>query len=438
MEFESLVGKRVTVSGKGQVFDGLIEGYVLPNDDKSVLVLKLDSGYNVAVKKENVDAINVVDEKKKQVKKAELNVVQQNPSLKKVAIISMGGTIASRVDYETGGVSPQFTSEDLLRATPEIAEIAQIDSIALRSTFSENIKDDDWIALTESINKYVKNNYDGIIVAHGTDTLHYSSAAISFMCEELGIPVVFVGAQRSSDRGSSDSAYNLLGALTFCVESKKAGVFIAMHNSIDDNRIAIHLGTKVRKMHSSRRDAFKSINVTPVAYVDLEVSGGKIHSKKVVYNENYSNLSNIQKGKSKVSLELSQEVDLLKFYPGMNPDVFNFYAQNDKALIIEGTGLGHVSTEIYESIKNAIKSNGLIVFMTTQTLYGRLSMNVYTRGRELLQAGVVSLEDMLPETAYVKAKYVLGKTQDVEKIKELMKTNLKGEISTRTNPDAFE
>jgi len=160
MEFESLVGKRVTVSGKGQVFDGLIEGYVLPNDDKSVLVLKLDSGYNVAVKKENVDAINVVDEKKKQVKKAELNVVQQNPSLKKVAIISMGGTIASRVDYETGGVSPQFTSEDLLRATPEIAEIAQIDSIALRSTFSDNIKDDDWIALTESINKYVKNNYD--------------------------------------------------------------------------------------------------------------------------------------------------------------------------------------------------------------------------------------------------------------------------------------
>lgn len=430
------LGKKVIVKGKGNIFNGEVEGYVLPNEDKNLIVVKLDSGYNVAVKKENVKEIKVIDEKSKAVKKAELIKIEPNKNLKKIAILSMGGTIASRVDYETGGVSPQFSAEDLLRATPEINEIAQIDTFIVRNTWSENISDDDWIALSEKIFELTKKGiYEGIIVAHGTDTMHYSSAMLSFMFEELGIPIVFVGSQRSSDRASSDSAYNLLGALTFIVESKKSGVFVAMHDSMSDNKIAIHLGTKVRKMHTSRRDAFKSINVMPLAYVNLEITAGKIKSKSVQFNDGYTLLNNKDlKDIVKVSLELSKDIALLKFYPGMKPDVFEYFSDKYKAIILEGTGLGHVSTEIY----NAIKKSKALIFMVPQTIYGRLNMNVYTRGRELLSAGVISLEDMLPETAYVKAKYVLGKTKDRNKIIELMKTNLKGEISAQTNPNAFE
>ncbi len=438
MNAKDYMGKKVIVTGKNGVFKGDVEGIVLPNENSDIMVIKVSSGYNVAVNLSNIASIEVVDNKKNTLKKAVFEEIKQNSNLKKVAIISMGGTIASRVDYETGGVSPQFSAEDLLRATPEIMNLAKIETIALRNTFSENMDDADWIALSEEIKNVVNKNFDAIIIAHGTDTMHYSSALISFMCETQGIPIVFVGSQRSSDRGSSDSAYNLLGALVFAVESNKSGVFVAMHDSMNDNRIAIHLGTKVRKMHSSRRDAFKSINVLPVAYVDLVVESSKIKSQKVYYNNNYNELLDISLGSCEISNKLSSKVGLLKFHPGLNENVLKYFLQENEILIVEGTGLGHINTKLI----SLLKKSKCICFMTTQTIYGRINLNVYTTGRELLTAGVIGLEDMLPETAYVKAKYVLGKfpnaEKDKEKIKELMITNLKGEISERTNSNAFE
>ena len=422
---DKYVGCKVMVEGKGNVFSGKAEGIVLPNEDKSIIVVKLVSGYNIAINNDNIKSIKVLEKAKTNSLNVKTEKIIQNKSLKKVAIISMGGTIASRVDYKTGGVSPQFTSGDLISAIPEIKELAQIDAIALRNTWSENISDKDWVVLAKEIEK-LASNYDGIIVTHGTDTMHYSSSMLSFMLEELSVPVVFVGAQRSSDRPSSDSAYNLIGALTFIRDTKRAGVFLAMHNSTEDNVIAIHLGTKVRKMHSSRRDAFKSINYLPVSYVTLDLAAGKVKKTELMETDLTNGV--IKSKTTKISIKLSDSVSLVKFYPGMDPKIITQLSKMHDCLIIEGTGLGHVSTEVLDSIKKS-KS---IIFMTTQTLNGRLNMNVYTRGKELISAGVTSLDDMLPETAYVKAKYVLGKTKNKKEIIEFMTSNLKGELSDRS------
>lgn len=425
------LGKVVEIKGSGKVFSGKVEGIVLPNENKDLFVLKLSSGYNIAVKSENVDSLKVLGDSSESPKKAKVNLdFKPKQGLPKVAIISLGGTIASRVDYKTGGVYPQFSSEDLISAIPEIQNLANIDCIALMNKWSENVSKDDWIALAKEIQKLSDKKYNGYIVTIGTDTLHYASSALSFMLEELNVPVVFVGAQRSSDRPSNDSAYNLLGALSFIKESKKAGVFVSMHNTSDDKVIAIHLGTKVRKLHTSRRDAFKSVNVSPVALVHLDLSNHSINKNEIVFNPSYNSLLSIKEGKIKASPNLSSEVALIKFYPSFDLKLFDYYLKNFKALIIEGSGFGHLSDPLLELVKkNAGKT---LIFMTPQCVFGRVNLNVYSQGRIEQELGIIGLEDMLSETAYTKASYVLAKTQKKEEIIKMMKENIKGEISERT------
>ena len=432
------IGKKVKIKGKGNVFDGVVEGIVLPNENKDIYVLKLKSGYNIVVKKENVKSIEIISDKNKSKKEILDLDIKQNKNLPKVAIISMGGTIASKVDYETGGVSAQFKASDLLLAIPEIKELAFIDTFALSNILSENINQTHWFLLLDKIKEYVEKGFEGIIVAHGTDTLHYSSSVMSFLLEKIGIPVVFVGAQRSSDRPSSDAAYNLIGALKFIIDSKKAGVFIGMHDNLNDNKIVINLGVRVRKLHSSRRDAFRPINYKPIAIVDLELKGGEITSAKTEFKKYYDLLESKEIKKIKIFKKLSDKVGLIKYFPTLKPEIFKQFTDNFDIVIIEGTGLGHVSTIFLDVIRNS-KS---MFFMTTQTIFGRVNMDVYTTGRELQEAGVIGLEDMFPEVAFVKAKYVLAKIGDLDKehkdkIKELMLKNLKGELKDKTLIDEF-
>jgi len=423
------LGKIVEVKGIGKVFNGEVKGTVIPNENPDLLVLKLSSGYNIAIKCENIDNVNVLGEAKEIVKKAKTDKLEHIAGLPKVAIISLGGTIASRVDYKTGGVYPQFTSEDLITSIPEIMQLANIDCISLMNKWSENVAKDDWVVLAKKIESLGKDKYDGFIVTIGTDTLHYCSSALSFLLEEINVPVIFVGAQRSSDRPSSDSAYNLLGALTFIKDSKKAGCFVAMHHTSDDKVIAIHLGTKVRKLHTSRRDAFHSINVSPVALVHLDLGNHKINKNEIVYSDNYNTLKNKSDKKIKIASKLSNEVALLKFYPSLDVETLDYILKKNKIVIFEGSGFGHLSDDLIEVIK---KNKKTICFMTSQCIYGRVNLNVYSQGRIEQQLGIVGLEDMLSETAYTKALYVAGKTQKREEIIELMKQNLKGEISERT------
>lgn len=408
-----------------------IEGVLMP-DEKDFVVLKLDTGYNMGIDKKRVREIQVIKDYKP--KKAELAPETQKKGLPTIAILHTGGTIASKVDYETGGVVARFEPKELLAMFPELKDIANIRSRLVRQMFSEDIRFAHYNILAKEIEKEVKDGADGIIITHGTDTMHYTAAALSFMLNNLGVPVILVGAQRSSDRGSTDAALNLLSAAFFIVASKDfAEVGICMHESVNDDWCVILPGTKSRKMHSSRRDAFEAINVAPWARVNIKEK--KVDLLRTGYRK---------RAKTSISVRPFKEnlkVGLLTVHTNMYAQEFEFYKGFD-GLIIEGTGMaGNVPineidefTKEHTAIANAIKQltqAGTVVAATTQTIFGGIDMNVYSTGRKMQELGIIgNYTDMTPETAFIKLAWLLSNAPK-DKVKELYGTNLVGEISQR-------
>jgi len=417
---ESEIGDRIRITKNGEVYEGILIPRSEYGDEKHIVV-KLKSGYNVGIRITSTTKIEKIGKGAKPTF-GPSPLPEQNPKLPKVVIISTGGTIASRVDYRTGAVRPALTASDLYSVVPELANIARIDAQILFSLFSENITPKHWTEIAKAVAKQISEGVDGVVIAHGTDTLGYTAAALSFALQNLPIPVIIVGSQRSADRPSSDAATNLIGAVTAAAKAPFAEVAVAMHETPSDNSIKLHRGTKVRKCHTSRRDTFKSINSLPIA---------KIQNQKIIMpTEDYKKRDPARKLILKP--EFDEKVTLLKFYPGMNPTVIDWYVKNEyKGIVLEGTGLGHVSEYCFEAIRNAVKHN-IVVAMTSQCIWGRVNMNVYDSGRDLLALGVVPLEDMLSETALVKLMWIFGQTKDFEEAKKLLKTNIAGEFSPRT------
>jgi glutamyl-tRNA(Gln) amidotransferase subunit D len=382
----------------------------------------MKSGYNVGVRIGDNAQVEKVGEGAKPTFTPP-PLPEQNQSLPRVAIVSTGGTIASRVDYRTGGVRAALSASELYSVVPELSEIAVVDTEILFSIFSENITAKHWIATAEAVAKHIENGVDGVVVAHGTDTLGYTAAALSFALQDLPVPVVMVASQRSADRPSSDAATNLVGAVRAAVSAPFAEVVIAMHETVSDTSIVYHRGTKARKCHTSRRDTFKSINASPLARLEED---GKI----IMLTKGYSKRDVSRKLTLKPNFE--EKVALVKAYPDINPQVIDWYVEGGiRGIILEGTGLGHVGDYLFSAIRKAVEK-GVVVGMTSQCIWGRLNMNVYDQGRDLLALGVISLDDMLPETAYVKLRWVLGQTTDTEEAKRLLKENVANEYSART------
>jgi glutamyl-tRNA(Gln) amidotransferase subunit D len=407
--------------------DEVYEGILIPRSeygDETHLVVKLKNGYNIGIAVTDNMTIEKIGEGTKPTF-APSPIPEQKLGLPKVTIISTGGTIASRVDYRTGGVRPALTANDLYSVVPELADIADIETQILLSLFSENITPHDWTEIAQSTAKHILNGVSGVVIAHGTDTMGYTSAALSFALQNLPVPVIIVGSQRSADRPSSDAATNLVGAVLAASKAPFAEVTVAMHETTSDNCIAIHRGTKVRKLHTSRRDAFKSVNTTPIARVENQ------QISMLVDNYAQRDLSR----KLLVKPKFEEQVTLIKSFPGMNPSIIDFYTEkNYKGIVLEGTGLGHVSKNCSNALKKAVQQ-GLVVAMTSQCVWGRINMNVYDTGRDLQALGIVPLEDMLPETALVKMMWVLAQTKDTEEAKKLLKTNIAGELLPRTVPE---
>ena len=400
------------------------EGILIPRSesgDEYHVVLKMKSGYNVGV---HVDSTAKVEKVGEGIKPTFTPppLPEQNKSLPRVAIVSTGGTIASRVDYRTGGVRAALSASELYSVVPELSEIAVVDTEILFSIFSENITAKHWIATAKAVAKHIENGVDGVVVAHGTDTLGYTAAALSFALQDLPVPVVMVASQRSADRPSSDAATNLVGAVKAAVSAPFAEVVIAMHETVSDTSIVFHRGTKARKCHTSRRDTFKSINASPLARLEDE----KISMLTKGYRKRDASR------KLKLQPNFEEKVALVKAYPDINPEIIDWYVEGGiRGIILEGTGLGHVGDYLFSAIRNAVEKD-VVICMTSQCLWGRLNMNVYDQGRDLLAFGVISLDDMLPETAYVKLRWVLGQTTDTEEAKRLLKENIANEYSART------
>ncbi len=406
-------GSKYSVETKDEVLEGV---YV--NSDKDFIYLKQDSGYNLGVSRKKVKNFTLLKEKKEKKQKS------KKQGKGEIVILHTGGTIASRVDYSTGAVSNSFTPEELLEMFPELEDIASIESELVFNKSSEDLDFKDYNEIAKVIDKHVKRSgVRGIILTHGTDTMHFTASALSFALEGLTKPVVLVGSQRSSDRPSSDASLNLFNA-AFFAKQQAPGVFICMHENVNDEACLIHSGLNARKMHSSRRDAFESINRKAVARVDYSKDKVEWIEKPEEQQEEYS----LKLFDEKIS------VGWLKSRPGLKAEEVAFYDKYD-ALLLEGTGLGHFplkddNEKVYKNLKAIAKNNP--VAMTTQTLKGRVNLNVYSHGRALKDIGVIGHNlDMTPETAYVKLNWLLSNYKD--RVKELYSENLRGELSERSD-----
>ncbi|MBR3113063.1 MAG: Glu-tRNA(Gln) amidotransferase subunit GatD [Methanobrevibacter sp.] len=396
-----------------------------PEDaDDGYLVIKLSSGYNIGVAIENTtcELIEKGDKPKIGYDKTE---IPHDDSKQNISIVSTGGTVSSVIDYRTGAVHPKFTASDLVKANPELLDYANYNVKALYNILSEDMKPEYWVKAAEEIANEISEGSDGVVIAHGTDTMHYTAAALSFMLK-TPVPVILTGAQRSSDRPSSDANINLIDSV-IAAKSDIAEVCVCMHGSLNDQYTYLHKGTKVRKMHTSRRDTFRSINAQPIA---------KIENKKVNINPEYNY---IKRGENELELNaaIEDKVGFIKSFPGISSDYIEYHIDKGyKGLVIEGTGLGHVPNDLIDSFTRA-QEESIPVIMTSQCLYGRVNMNVYSTGRNIIDSGVISGRDMTPETAYVKLCWALGQSDDYNEVKEIMQTNIAGEFKEKSSIKDF-
>jgi len=421
-EADCNIGDIIKITRKSKIYEGIL----IPRSglgEHTAIIIKMKSGYNIGIQASPEVKIEKMGKGTKPTF-ASPPLPKPNPKLPHVVIMSTGGTIASRVDYRTGAVRSAISASDLYGVVPELSDVAQVDTEIVFSLYSENIAQQHWTELAQTVAKRIEQGVDGVVIAHGTDTMAYTSAALSFALQNLPVPVVLVGAQRSSDRPSSDAATNLIGAVKTAGEAPFAEVGLAMHETVSDSAIVVHRGTKVRKCHTSRRDTFKSINGFPIARVkDLQVT---MQTEK--YQRRDPNKKLILKS------SFSEKVALLKFYPGLNPTIIDYYVEKGmKGILLEGSGLGHVSKFCFEAIKNAV-TKGVVVALASQCIWGRVNMNIYDTGRDLLSFGVVPLDDMFPETALVKLMWALGQTSNPKEAIILLKTNIAGEYSPRSLP----
>ena len=409
---------------------GESEGILLPRSEYSApdyIDIKLENNYNIGINVSKITKIEKIGRKEGQYKIPEKKF-PQNKKLSNITLLGTGGTVASRLDYTTGAVIPSFTPGELFSAVPELAEICNLETEIVFEILSEDMKPESWQQLAKKIETAVNSGKDGVIISHGTDTMSYTSAALSFMLENLSIPVIIVGSQRSSDRPSSDAAMNLINAATLACYDIAEVVVTMMGSSAHDYGL-IHRGTLVRKMHSSVRHTFRTIDDIPLGMV----RNGEIK----MFSDNYKKRPKDSKLKTKALTNFEKKVALLYFYPGMENEHIDFYVDKGyKGIVFAGTGLGHVSTRVYDSIERAIQA-GITVLMTTQTLHGFVGMNVYSTGRELQSFGVIPGENLLPEVGYVKLGWVLGQTSDPKEIKELLLKNIAGEFTKREIPLAY-
>jgi glutamyl-tRNA(Gln) amidotransferase subunit D len=402
---------------------GDFRGIVLPrseNDDDRHIVLKLATGYNVGI-----DVATVLDSEEFGYKEAHYKIPEKEfpfaKDKKNVKLLGTGGTIASRLDYRTGAVIPAFSPGELYGAVPELADICNLTTEKLFAVFSENMGPEQYKGLAKAIGAEIRKGIDGIVIGHGTDTMHHTAGILSFMVQNSPVPIVMVGSQRSSDRPSSDAALNLMHATKTAAESDIAEVMVCMFGPTSDEYGLLHRGTRVRKMHSSYRSTFRTIGDIPIAMVDRK--------KITPLRQDYKRRRNDRD--VTILPYFEEKVGMIYYYPNMQPDMIDSMVDHGyRGIVIAGTGLGHVNKPLYPAIVRAAEK-GVTIYMTVQTLWGYVHMFVYDTGRDLMAKGIIPAENMLPEVAYVKLAWALGQTTDLGKVKDLMLTPIAGEITER-------
>ncbi|UCG52320.1 MAG: Glu-tRNA(Gln) amidotransferase subunit GatD [Candidatus Latescibacterota bacterium] len=402
---------------------GSFQGIILPRSetaDEDHIVLKLRNGYNVGLQAESIISMEEKGRKEAHYKIPEKEF-PYDPKKPNVRLFGTGGTIASRLDYRTGAVIPAFSPGELYGSVPELADLCNLTTEKLFGVFSENMGPEQYIITAKKIGEAIKDGTDGIVIGHGTDTMHHTAAILSFMVQDSPVPIVMVGSQRSSDRPSSDAASNLINSVKAAAEGDIAEVVVCMFGPTSDQYGLLHRGTRVRKMHSSYRSTFRTIGDIPLAMISRK---GLVHLRDdIKHRRNDRDV--------KINLAFEEKVTILYYYPNMLPDLVDACVDNGYlGIVIAGTGLGHVNKPLYPALKRA-RNNGVHVYMTVQTLWGYVQMYVYETGREIMELGVVPACNMLPEVAYMKLCWALGQSNDREEVERIMLTPVNGEITER-------
>jgi len=415
---------RVRIEKDGRYYEGILMPRPEILDDEHIIV-KLDNGYNIGI---HIDGAKVrLVRKGEPIKHRELPELRFRSDLPYVPLIVTGGTITSRVDYSTGAVVSHEKPEELLDIVPELADIANIDYVPLLAEFSENLTPDHWAIMARTIQRELEKGAEGVLIAHGTDTMHFTAAALAFMLRDLDKPVVLVGSQRSIDRPSTDAVLNLIAAAKIAAAGPIAESVIVMHGSPHDDYAYAIRGVRARKLHTSRRDAFQPVNEPPLAKITrdkIEILNSRFRRRR--------------EGRSEAKLDdaFDPKVSLLYTWPGITEEILESIAEKSNGIVIAGTGLGHTPRWLIPVIKRIIEE-GKPVVITSQCLFGRVDLKVYETGRRLLMAGVIPGEDMLPEVALVKLMYALGHAKDLNDVRRIMRTNIAGELGSHLGLDVF-
>ena len=432
---------------------GHFSGKILPraeNTDDLHIVMKVITGYNIGL-----DITTITGMKGERDPQPNFKIPEKEfpytPGLPHVKPLGTGGTIASRLDYRTGAVIPAFSPGELYGAVPELADICNLDTEKVFAVFSENMSPKEYMALANKIGDEIKAGIDGIVIGHGTDTLAHTATALTYMCQNLPMPVVLVGSQRSSDRPSSDAALNLMHAMTAAGHGDIAEVMVCMFGPTSDEYGFLHRGTRVRKMHSSYRSTFRTIGDTPLATIDRKNGARPI---KEVYNHRRKNqerkvevITDLESYKASIAANdhntsrivpvFDDRVAILYYYPGMKPDVLeSLIDRGYKGIVWDGTGLGHVNKGMFEAIQKATDA-GIHQYMCVQTIWGYTHMFVYDTGRDLMARGIIPADNMLAESAYIKLGWALGLTHDREEVRKLMLTPINSETTPREPYDGY-
>ncbi len=430
IELMKQYGVTVWSEVKARTTRGYFEGLLLPRSETSDaehLVLKLISGYNVGLRHDTILSLEKLGYREAHYKIPEKEF-PTDPTNPRVKLLGTGGTIASRLDYRTGAVIPAFSPGELYGSVPELADICNLETEKLFGVFSENMGPEQYLILARRVGEAITQGYDGVVIGHGTDTMHHTAAALSFMVQRPPVPIIMVGSQRSSDRPSSDAAQNLINATWAAAHGPIAEVLVCMFGPTSDRYNLLHRGTRVRKMHSSYRSTFRTLGDIPVAMVEK----GRITPLKSDFQPRRRDRE------VDVSAVFEERVTLTYYYPGMHADVIDCLVDRGyKGIVIAGTGLGHVNRKIYPALERA-RDAGVQVYMTLQTLWGFVQMHVYETGREILGLGVIPLQNMLPEVAYIKLGWALGvHPDDPSAVRSLMQTVVAGETTEREPHDGY-
>ncbi len=409
---------------------GAYQGIIIPST-ASTVTLKLSNGYNIGIRKSSILKEEILGERPA-IQSSKPHIVQADKPL--VSILHLGGTIAAKVDYATGGTIAQFEPGELVTMFPELRDEARIESRLIRNMQSDHMQPGHYNVIADAIAEELTKKPKGIVISHGTDTMQYTAAALSFILENIPVPIILVGSQRSSDRGSSDAAMNLLSAVHFIVNTHWRGVGICMHKSTNDDICWVLPGTNVLKLHTARRDAFRPINSKQIADIDVK-------AKRITY---FREETPTQGAFTIKRIDPALRVGIVRLHPGIWHTELEHY-ENYDGLILEGTGLGHAPIQvlddetrengpIWETIQKLAKHMPLA--MTSQSIYGRISLQVYSPGRQLKDAGVLGHDcDMTTPCAYMKLLWLLSNHRD--EARKLYGQNLRGEISPRSEPDGF-